>query len=370
VTSVFSIEMLPAYEGDCLWIEYGDASRPRVILCDGGRKVAYKALRPRLRRLAAEGRAIELLIVSHIDADHIEGILELLDEDEFPIQINDVWFNGYDHLRRAARMLPKSEIYGAVQAEKLTKNLRARGWPWNKAFHGAPAARVGDEVPAIELAGGMSVRLVSPTLEALRDLIPTWEKECADAGIPPGGGRVRARRGRDGLPAGAEIMGAAPRFDVMESAREPFVPDSSKANRSSIAVLLEYRGRRALMTGDAHADLLLSGLRAMRGGRRKLRMDVFKLSHHGSHGTTSLELMENLDAAAIMVSTNGSRHKHPHRQSLARWLTTKSRTGVALFNYDQKEAGFWNNRELRRRYDYEVRFPEPARDGYLKHDLI
>jgi hypothetical protein len=49
--SIFRIDMLPGREGDCLWIEYGDEDRPRRILIDGGRKVAWNTLKKRFAAL-------------------------------------------------------------------------------------------------------------------------------------------------------------------------------------------------------------------------------------------------------------------------------------------------------------------------------
>ena len=48
---VFRIDMLPAREGDCLWIEYGDTARPRRILVDGGRQSTHAALKQRFSAL-------------------------------------------------------------------------------------------------------------------------------------------------------------------------------------------------------------------------------------------------------------------------------------------------------------------------------
>jgi hypothetical protein len=73
--SIFRIDMLPGREGDCLWIEYGDAARPRRILIDGGRKLAWQTLKQRFAALPADQRKFELLMLSHVDADHIEGLL-------------------------------------------------------------------------------------------------------------------------------------------------------------------------------------------------------------------------------------------------------------------------------------------------------
>lgn len=92
--------MLPAREGDCLWIEYGDEKRPRRVLIDGGRQSTYAILRQRFAVLPAEQSEFELLILSHVDADHIEGFLKLVADPELPVRFKDVWFNGRYHLYR------------------------------------------------------------------------------------------------------------------------------------------------------------------------------------------------------------------------------------------------------------------------------
>ena len=39
--------MLPANQGDCLWLEYGEIGSTRVVLIDGGPDGTYRnALRP------------------------------------------------------------------------------------------------------------------------------------------------------------------------------------------------------------------------------------------------------------------------------------------------------------------------------------
>ena len=69
---MLKIEMLRAGHGDCLWIEYGDPQHPRRVLIDGGATGTHKrALRPKLLGLPEKDRRFELLMVTHIDADHI-----------------------------------------------------------------------------------------------------------------------------------------------------------------------------------------------------------------------------------------------------------------------------------------------------------
>ena len=67
-----------AGDGDCLLLTTGDG---RHVLVDGGRTAPFRAnARPVLADLATAGEQVDLLVVSHIDADHIAGVISLLKE--------------------------------------------------------------------------------------------------------------------------------------------------------------------------------------------------------------------------------------------------------------------------------------------------
>jgi phosphoribosyl 1,2-cyclic phosphodiesterase len=72
---VLEIEMLPAREGDCLLLSWGAGASPYRILIDGGRAQTYSSLKRRLSNLPSTKREFELLVITHIDRDHIEGAL-------------------------------------------------------------------------------------------------------------------------------------------------------------------------------------------------------------------------------------------------------------------------------------------------------
>ena len=67
--------------GDCLMVEARAAGWTRRILIDGGPPGTYQAvLRPGARRIAGAGGRIDVAVVSHIDNDHISGMLDLFDD--------------------------------------------------------------------------------------------------------------------------------------------------------------------------------------------------------------------------------------------------------------------------------------------------
>ena len=96
-TMIFNIHFLPARYGDCIWLEYGTTDKLHHILIDGGTAGTKRDIKQMLAGLPAH-TVFDLLVVTHIDRDHIEGILSILEEDELSIQISDIWFNGWGHL--------------------------------------------------------------------------------------------------------------------------------------------------------------------------------------------------------------------------------------------------------------------------------
>jgi hypothetical protein len=70
------LEVYFAADGDCLMLTSSDGHR---ALVDGGRSTTFREQTwPALQALAEARQAIDLVVVSHIDADHISGILWLM----------------------------------------------------------------------------------------------------------------------------------------------------------------------------------------------------------------------------------------------------------------------------------------------------
>lgn len=348
--------MLPGREGDCLLLTYGAAAPFRHILVDGGRSGTYTALKRRLERLPADEREFELLIVTHVDRDHIEGVLKVVEDAAFPVTFRDIWFNGFDHLQD-----PDSEPFGAVQGERLTDALVAGG-RWNLA-NGRRSIEIGP-MRQRTMRGGLRLKLLSPDRAKLERLIGRWRTEVEKAGLIPG---VDARP--EPPEEGIEAFGA---LDVDALAAEPFRPDPSEPNGTSIVVLAEFDGRRALLAGDGHADRLIASLKPMarRAGGR-LRIDAIKLPHHGSRHNVSRELLELVDCPRYLFSTNGSQFHHPHPEAVARVLAFGRGTSEPelVFNYRSDETLAWDDPALKRRHRYTTTFPAEAEDGTIAVDV-
>ncbi len=77
---MFQLHVIQAEYGDCLLLEYGVAS-PRFILIDGGPQDIFPLhLRPVLTEIARTGAPLDLAVLSHVDNDHVIGLLEFFSE--------------------------------------------------------------------------------------------------------------------------------------------------------------------------------------------------------------------------------------------------------------------------------------------------
>ena len=353
---VFRLDMLPGREGDCLILTYGDETRVRRVMVDTGRKSTWRSVGKRLAAVQAE-HEYELLIVSHVDRDHIAGVLSMLSDPKLQLTFNDIWFNGFQHLHDAG-----IESFGPVQGEELSQLLSGMDGTWNKRF-GGKSVELDRAQDPLELEGGLTLRLLSPDRAALRRLIDEWEDACKAAGIVAG-----ARARPPGPPAGFESFGGP--IDVDELAKTPFEPDGSKPNATSIAVLAEFAGRRVLLAADGGDERLrrsIEPLAEAEGGR--LALAAFKVPHHGSKYNLSSKLLGLLECRRFLISTNGSYFKHPDREAIARVLK-RVRSAELVFNYASEQTLAWDDDDLKAQWGYTPTYPADGENGSISVNLL
>lgn len=356
---MFRLALLPAREGDCLLATYGeDDSSPWRMLIDGGRAGTWKDIKKASLFETGAGARFEAIVVTHIDRDHIEGILKLAGDRDFAADVGDVWFNGYKHLREDLEEL------GVAQGEQLSIAIANRDWPWNGRF-GDKAVKIadGEGIPeTIELESGLRVTLLSPTSESLKALEADWDKWLIKAGIKKG----QAEPAEEPLPDDIESYGAIQVPDLDALCAEEEDPDDGVPNGSSIAFLLEYKGKTVLCGADAHPDVLEASLRRMGYSEAKrLKLDLFKVPHHGSGRNVSACLLAMIDCAHFAISTNGSHHDHPDDVALARIVRSSGEFKTIYFNYDQPRIAGWKDPVFMHANNFRCVFPDPADEGRI-----
>jgi beta-lactamase superfamily II metal-dependent hydrolase len=313
---VFKIEMLPAERGDALWLTYGEPPDLHHVLIDGGPKETIQTLVPtledRIDRLGNKVNRLELLTITHIDTDHIQGVASLLSDHSRVKLFRDVWFNGYRHLG----------LLGGPDGERLTSALAPNRGRWNRAFGGgAVVISPAGKLPTKKLRGGLELTLLSPTPDDLARLAPKWERECKKAGIVPGTGAQLPRSWRRDRLLGLNL-------ELLAAKR--YKRDRAEANGSSIAFIATYDGASVLCAADAHSEVLEQSLGRLGPGPHTFT--AVKVSHHGSRANLSPRFLERVCSRNWLLSTNGARFSHPSPETIARIATTQ-RKPVFHLNY-------------------------------------
>ncbi|WP_454228692.1 ComEC/Rec2 family competence protein [Propioniciclava flava] len=343
---MFAVELLAAGEGDALVVEYGPRGSTKCLLVDGGPARHWPQVRARL--LKRKDPQYEAVVVTHIDEDHIGGILALLDDPDLRSRVNAIWFNGYVHCGAGGSVL------GPIHGEQLTQRIAQGGYKWNPGFPDPPTPGTGGPVvvrpssplPTIDFRGGARAVVLGPGPSQLRRLGRHWEKVVSAAGLTPGmgaGGAGAFMRKRNETVSTLPARVDRATLGQLATRRQT---DSSAANGSSIAFVLEYEGKRLLLTGDARPAPLVAGLKryAQLVGEAHPRFDLVKLPHHGSGANVTQQLLAEINADRYLISTNGDGYGHPDDSAIARLVLGSPHAVTIISNYASRRMLSWAQR--------------------------
>ena len=385
----FTLEALRAKHGDSLLLHWGDADDPKLIVIDGGpRGVFRRFLEPRLDELSAEREVdslpIEILMVSHIDDDHVAGVLDLTKKlrrekdagDRASYDVKALWHNSFDDIvgenadvlvsaaregistastteevpEAVLRDHPGALVLASVaQGRRLRDDAETLGLRVN-AGDGEPFVARGTADDHHELPSGLRLRLLGPLQADLDRFQEEWDEEL-------------------------ERLGAAQPAAVRAAA----YTDESAFNLASLVVLAELDDpatgttRTMLLTGDARGDKVLAGLEQAglieEGG--SLHVDLLKIPHHGSDHNVETDFFRRITADHYVVSGDG-RHGNPEPAMFEMIFTARGDDPYHLhltyapdetidgFDGDALQALFDRERNAGRRF--EVHTPKPGED--------
>lgn len=353
---MFRLEVLPARHGDALLLHFGAG---KLAVIDGGPATVYRnALKPRLDAIRLErgipaGRPldIELMLVSHIDADHITGLLELtramkdLQDSRQPVpwRIKRFWHNGFDDVvsnagatsaaggasRGGHAFAADADVFAAsatltpasvTQGRDLAKLLPALKLDRNKPFGGLVQYRTSAKPVTI---GGLTLRVVGPNEDNLDLLRKDWAKKVVAV--------IRKEKTSDPAAVVADYV------------------DRSPYNLSSIVLLAACGGKTMLLTGDGRGDHTLSELK--KAGlltRGRLEVDLLKLPHHGSSRNVEQDYFDTIQARHYVISADGY-HSNPDIETLEMLSASRRDDGFTIYlTYPYSE---WRDRAVGRKVE-------------------
>lgn len=343
--------------GDCLLLE---AASGELMLCDGGMRESFQAqVRAELSALRDAGRELELVYVSHIDNDHISGVLQML-EDEAEWRVFDLHQQNGDPIREPRVPRPpviKGILHNAFR-DQVTANRRAienllvaaapslyasavpdyihaademqgiaagipealkvsrlvgadaLDIPVNKPPGVAQAAKLlfaGQPGDTFAL-GSMRFTLVGPARKELTRLRKGWDTWLRENPARVKQIRAELKRRIEEFSSGA--LTTSP-YDLGDWNGIPPIKGVTAPNVASLMFLVEENGKRLLLTGDAQQDFILDGLQRtgfLDGGFAHL--DVLKIQHHGSEHNMDVNFARRVSADHYVFCGNGS-HGNP-----------------------------------------------------------
>jgi hypothetical protein len=343
----FTFEALRAHKGDSLLLRFGTEASPLLAVIDGGPSNTFgPSLRPRLLELKHErglddsdALPIDWLMVSHIDDDHIKGVLELTKEltealddgTAAEFRVRSVWHNSFDDLLKttpdelkaaitaafgaastselAVDLFPKLSLEAAKvlasvpQGRQLRDDIKKLSIPLNGSFGGGLVLLKPKAEPKIRFgparSGGIRVRVVGPLKPQLEAL-----QKAHDAFL-----RSKKKKKSDA-----------------EAALAAFT-DSSVPNLSSIVVEVTSGKRKLLLTGDARGDFVLEGLKSCKllSESKPYVVDILKVPHHGSDRNMTRAFFEQVHATHYVFSGDGE-HGNPERATMKMLFDARAKT--------------------------------------------
>lgn len=382
-------------KGDCLLLT-DRAERCRMLI-DGGMRQSYRQfVAPALGELAAAGKPLDVVCVSHIDQDHIAGVLQMFDdavawkvhdfqlrhdnpthpepESPRPPKVNEVWHNAF-HEQLEANAGPVGSLLAAgaavfsgvgeetdllgiglaqgelatsiPEAIRLSRRLSAEqlNVPLNQRFGGKLAfVRTDAPPPSPIRMGRLKLSVIGPFDKDIDELRRNWNTWLAENQAILN--EISRQGKRD-----AERLGTSDVQVLLERqiALAKELGDRTKVtppNLASLMLLVEEGKKRLLLTGDGHSADILKGLAFHRklDADGRLHVNVLKVQHHGSEHNIDAEFVSKITADHYVFCGNGE-HQNPDLRVVDLILNSRLGEGPGRSRHPRADDSFtcWFN---------------------------
>ncbi|HSB01964.1 MAG TPA: MBL fold metallo-hydrolase [Anaerolineales bacterium] len=388
-------------KGDCLLLTGADG---RHMLVDGGMRDSYSEhVASTLEQLRLNSEKLDVVYVSHIDQDHISGILQMMDDEvawrihayqlengnpnhkppasRRPPEVGAIWHNAFheqlpdnageieEMLAASAAILSGSEnksvrelasaqeelVTSVGEAIKLTRRVGVDqlGIRLNPPAKGKLMMVRSTTSSAIKL-GKMRFRIIGPfpaDLKALRDEWDTWLKEnqkqlkTIRMQAQKDEAKFSVREINDILlPKFLQADQLSELLPLAEATKPTKLGERKKVttpNLASLMFFVEENGKTLLLTGDGHHLDILNGLKHIKklNGNGGIHVDVLKVQHHGSEYNLDEAFCRTVTADHYIFCGNGE-HENPDTRVLQAIADSRFGTATQLSSNAQVEKPF------------------------------
>lgn len=379
---MLSIKLFPAEYGDCIMLSIGKHHQYNILIDGGLSKTYQKYIKSEIQHIKEMRQKIGLIVCTHMDNDHICGLIQVLKEADSDF-VENIWYNGFLQIvdsrfysqkennftdrdnKILDRIISKGMVSDAEQEIGINEGMslgvliEERKIPLNLVVGGQVICSELVE-NRHEIASNIFITVLGPSKNDIIELEDHWKKEMVS--------RNYMFRVSDKIKLteafeyqieciksiyNKESFKISEDEDLTKYIGDLEESDESIVNRSSISFILEYNDKKYLFLGDAVIDkALLKKIEDVVGF--EYRFSAIKLPHHGSRYNITHDFISRYSADEYYCLTNSVKYGHPDLEVLATILCKDSKFKKLIFNYPIDKAYFLNKEEWKEKYNYDV----------------
>lgn len=379
---MMSIKLFPAEYGDCIMLSIGKGNQYNILIDGGLSKTYQKYIKSEIQHIKEKRQKIGLLVCTHMDNDHICGLIQVLKETN-PDFIDNVWYNGFFQIVNS-RFYSQKENYFTDRDNKILDEIISQGVvsdseqeiginegmslgvlieeskiPLNLVVEGRAICSELVE-NRYEIATNIFITVLGPSKNNIIELEDHWKKDMVSRNYMfRVSDKIKLTEAFEYQIECIKSIYTNESFKICENEDlTKYIGDLSErdesiVNRSSISFILEYNKRKYLFLGDTVIDkTILKNIENVVGF--EYRFSAIKLPHHGSRYNITHDFISRYSADEYYCLTNSIKYGHPDLEVLATILCKDSKFKKLIFNYPIDKAYFLNKEEWKEKYNYEV----------------
>lgn len=259
---------------------------------------------------------LDHVVITHIDQDHIKGIIALLEYPEYFNKIKSIVFNEPE----------RSDIFSEACSNRL--DSKSQGDSLRKILKNTSSKIevkydiCTDKEKEIIFSSKTRIKILSPSWQALDALYNFWDPE--------------AYKNTSNLNSAEDESHNNNQKTIGDLADGIYTKKPTLANNSSIAFILEHNDKSFLFLGDADIRQVTKSLYKYNySSENPLDIEFVKLSHHGSKFNINKEFLSLIRTDNyIICKPYFGRTKLPDRETIAiiaKYATTRSKEALNIY---------------------------------------
>lgn len=373
------IHSFQAYDGDSFLVTIQETEKKIHLLIDCGSYETYEHfIKPYLLAMAAQGEIIDYLILTHVHSDHIGGAVPLLLEnggaDEARIiKISHVIYNGYLGLslengihgecsakesRICRGIISQGQVVlGSRLTEKpitlneevcISKLLVQGGYCWNAWNQREQNLVLADSQMKLKIGSQSYLQFLSPNRQQLIRMNEKWKAYMKRIYRRyPEVDNLQVRTAFEAFQwivnqMDYDIISQMVSEDVLtRNAIEALAVkkdsyDYTDENMESIAFVLVSGEQKVLFLGDANIEVCRKNLEQIYG-KTPTKIDLIKLSHHGSKRNLSMNFLRQFPSDSYLISA-GKTALRPSMETIARILVNHPERNKKIYILNRNDT--------------------------------